>query len=78
MKEILLDEFEEYRSIQHDIDRIRRIEDSIKVKPTEKDMKETIRLLKDFGIKMKIENIPDFCNVAALHRWRVAIINSRI
>ena len=78
MGSILSNDHEEYGSIQHEIDNIKRIEDSIKAKPTEKDLKETIRLFKDFGIKMNIEEIPEFCNVAALYRWRVAVIDSRI
>ena len=39
----------EEKHLQHEINRIRQIEDSIKVKPTNKDIKETVALFKDFG-----------------------------
>lgn len=77
MDEMMYD-YNEYENIRYEIDRIKKIEDSVKAKPTIKDLKETIRLLEDFGIEMKIEEIPEFRNVAALSRWRVAIINSQI
>ena len=70
--------FTEDNSIQHEIDNINRIENSIKSKPTIRDLKETVSLLKDFGIKIDISEIPDFYNVAALQRWRVAIISRRV
>lgn len=68
----------EERHLQHEIDRIKSIEDSIKIEPTNKDLKETVALFKDFDIDFDIKEIPDFKNVAALHRWRISIISNRL
>lgn len=68
----------EERHLQHERDRIKSIEDSMKVKPTNKDLKETVALFKDFDIKFDISKIPDFKNVAALHRWRISVISNRL
>jgi len=68
----------EERHLQHEIDRIRQIEDSIKAKPKNKDIKETVALFKDFDIDFDVAEIPDFKNVAALHRWRISVISNRL
>ena len=68
----------EEKHLQHEINRIRQIEDSIKVKPTNKDIKETVALFKDFEINVDISEIPDFKNVAALRRWRISVISNSL
>lgn len=68
----------EEKHLQHEINRIRQIEDSIKVKPTNKDIKETVALFKDFEINVDISEIPDFKTVAALHRWRISVISNSL
>lgn len=68
----------EEKHLQHEINRIRQIEDSIKVKPTNKDIKETVALFKDFEINVDISEIHDFKNVAALHRWRISVISNSL
>lgn len=47
-----------------------------KAYPTQDDVKETRRLLKDFGL-WNIE-IPQFVNKSGLVRWRSAIIKQRL
>ena len=56
---------------------IQHIEDIVKAKPTLRDLKQTVKLLGDFGIHISIEDIPDCYNVAALQRWRVGKIQQR-
>lgn len=68
----------EEKHLQHEINRIRQIEDSIKVKPTNKDIKETVALFMDFEVNIDISEIPDFKNVAALHRWRISVISNSL
>lgn len=63
--------------IQHEIDRIQNIENQLKAAPKKSDLKETVRLLRDFKIKMKIEEIPNFATVSQLHRWRLNIIKTQ-
>lgn len=50
---------------------IRRNEDKRKSKPTDADLMETVQLLKDFGINIKISKIPDFSSMFELERWRL-------
>lgn len=57
-----------------DIERIRNIENSIKKAPSVSDLKETVHMLRDFGIKIEEEDIPEFATVAELHRWRLSKI----
>lgn len=72
------EEIIEENHLKHTIDKIQQIEDSIKIKPTKKDLKETIALFKDFEIDFDPAEIPDFKNVAALHRWRISVINKKL
>lgn len=67
-----------YDNFELQKERIKKIEESVKRKPCHSDLKETIRLLKDFGIKMTIEQIPDCRSVCELQRWRVGIIKNAI
>lgn len=60
-----------YNDIKHQIDHIRRIEESVKRKPTAKDLKETVKLCKDFGLKISIDEIPNLHSVCALEKWRI-------
>lgn len=50
---------------------IRRNEDKRKSKPTDADLIETVQLLEDFGINIKISKIPDFSSMSELERWRL-------
>lgn len=50
---------------------IRRNEDKRKSKPTDVDLIETVQLLEDFGINIKISKIPDFSSMFELERWRL-------
>lgn len=59
-----------YDEISHKREHIQRIEDSVKRKPTTKDLKETVKLCKDFGLKISIDEIPDLHSVCALEKWR--------
>jgi len=69
--------YPEYEDIRSEIDRIQRIENSLKATPTKSDLKGTVRLLRDFKIKIKIEDIPNFATVSELHRWRLNIIKTQ-
>lgn len=60
-----------YDDIRHQIDHIRNIEESIKRKPTPKDLKETVKLCKDFGLRINIHEIPNLHSVCALEKWRI-------
>lgn len=57
---------------------IRRNEDKRKSKPTDADLIETVQLLKDFGINIKISKIPDFSSMSELERWRLKKIKERL
>lgn len=54
------------------------VEESRKRKPTDIDLKSTIKFLKDFGIHMKIEQIPDFATMSELLRWRLEIVKKKL
>lgn len=47
-----------YDNLDYERDKIRRIENQVKAKPTEKDLKIAISVLKDFGITATISDIP--------------------
>lgn len=57
---------------------IATIEKNVKKKPTNLDLNNAIKVLKQFGIKMKISDIPDLPNVAALHRWKQGVIKENL
>ncbi len=56
-----------YDNLDYERDKIRRIENQVKAKPTEKDLKIAISVLKDFGITATISDIPD---VKSVYEWR--------
>lgn len=60
-----------YENIEAKKDHIRRIENSVRRKPTDKDLKESVKLLKEFGIKIDVSEIPDLRSVCELEKWRV-------
>lgn len=64
-----------YENIVQKRDHIQRIENQVKKKPTENDIKETIRLFKDFGFKIDKSEIPDCRSVCELSKWRIKKIN---
>jgi hypothetical protein len=64
-----------YDNLEAEKARIRRIEDSVRRKPTQSDYKETVKLLKDFDIKIAITDIPaNLRSVCELERWRRDLI----
>lgn len=69
--------FEELH-LQSKIERIKRLEDAVKRKPTKKDVKETISLLRDFGITIRQSDMLELKNVAELQRWRASVIKQRL
>lgn len=69
--------FEELH-LQSRIERIKRLEDAVKRKPTKKDVRETISLLRDFGITIRQSDILELKNVAELQRWRTSVIKQRL
>jgi len=71
----MLEQESYYENIEGKRNRIQRIENQVRKKPDEKDIKETIRLFKDFGIKISRSEIPDCRSVCALSKWRVKKIN---
>ena len=64
-----------YENLEVQKDHIRRIENQVKKEPTNSDLKESVRLLKDFGIVIVISDIPDFRSVCELERWRIKTIS---
>lgn len=67
-----------YDNVDYERERIRRIEEQVKAKPTNKDLKNTVSILKDFGITITLSDIPDFKSVFALEQWRSKIIKQRL
>lgn len=51
-------------------EKIQRIERERKEKPTLKDYRKTIQVLKDFNIHVKLADIPEFRTKADLERWQ--------
>lgn len=64
-----------YENIAEKRNHIQRIEKQVKKKPDESDIKETIRLFKDFGITIDRSKIPDCRSVCELSKWRIKKIN---
>lgn len=60
-----------YDNLDYERDKIRRIENQVKAKPTEKDLKIAISVLKDFGITATISDIP-------LEKWKARLIKDRL
>lgn len=67
-----------YDNLDYERDKIRRIENQVKAKPTEKDLKIAISVLKDFGITATISDIPDVKSVYELEKWKVRLIKDRL
>ena len=67
-----------YDNLDYERDKIRRIENQVKAKPTEKDLKIAISVLKDFGITATISDIPYVKSVYELEKWKVRLIKDRL
>lgn len=67
-----------YDNLDYERDKIRRIENQVKAKPTEKDLKIAISVLKDFGITATISDIPDVKSVYELKKWKARLIKDRL
>lgn len=67
-----------YDNLDYERDKIRRIENQVKAKPTEKDLKIAISVLKDFGITATISDIPDVKSVYELGKWKARLIKDRL
>lgn len=67
-----------YDNLDYERDKIRRIENQVKAKPTEKDLKIAISVLKDFGITATISDIPDVKSVHELEKWKARLIKDRL
>ena len=67
-----------YDNLDYERDKIRRIENQVKAKPTEKDLKIAISVLKDFGITATISDIPDVKSVYELEKWKASLIKDRL
>lgn len=63
-----------YDNLDYERDKIRRIENQVKAKSTEKDLK----VLKDFGITATISDIPDVKSVYELEKWKARLIKDRL
>lgn len=67
-----------YDNLDYERDKIRRIENQVKAKPTEKDLKIAISVLKDFGITATISDIPDVKSVYELEKLKARLIKDRL
>ena len=67
-----------YDNLDYERDKIRRIENQVKAKPTEKDLKIAISVLKDFGITATISDIPDVKSVYELEKCKARLIKDRL
>lgn len=67
-----------YDNLDYERDKIRRIENQVKAKPTEKDLKIAISVLKDFGITATISDIPDVKSVYESEKWKARLIKDRL
>jgi len=69
------EDFRYYENLEAEKARIRRIEDSVRKKPTQYDLKETVKILRDFDIKIAITDIPtNLKSICELERWRRSLI----
>ena len=57
-----------YDNLDYERDKIRRIENQVKAKLTDKDLKTAISVLKDFGITATLSDIPDVKSVYELEK----------
>lgn len=67
-----------YDNLDYERDKIRRIENQVKAKPTDKDLKTAISVLKDFGITATLSDIPDAKSVYELEKWKARLIKERL
>lgn len=67
-----------YDNLDYERDKIRRIENQVKAKPTDKDLKTAISVLKDFGITATLSDIPDVRSVYELEKWKSRLIKERL
>lgn len=67
-----------YDNLDYERDKIRRIENQVKAKPTEKDLKIAISVLKDFGITATISDISYVKSVYELEKWKARLIKDRL
>lgn len=67
-----------YDNLDYERDKIRRIENQVKAKPTDKDLKTAISVLKDFGITATLSDIPDVKSVYELEKWEARLIKERL
>lgn len=67
-----------YDNLDYERDKIRRIENQVKAKPTDKDLKTAISVLKDFGITATLSDIPDVKSVYELEKWKTRLIKERL
>lgn len=67
-----------YDNLDYERNKIRRIENQVKAKPTEKDLKIAISVLKDFGITATISDISDVKSVYELEKWKARLIKDRL
>lgn len=67
-----------YDNLDYERDKIRRIENQVKAKPTDKDLKTAISVLKDFGITATLSDIPDVKPVYELEKWKARLIKERL
>ena len=59
-------------------ERIRHIEEQVKKKPTDKDYRKVVKLLKQFGVNIDAESIPECRSVGELERWQRATIKKAL
>ncbi len=50
--------------------RIKYFEDKRKLPPSTRDLRSLLHVLKDFGIKMKFEELPHFETYGEMERWQ--------
>ena len=67
-----------YENLDYERDKNRRIEKQVKAKPTDKDLKTAISVLKDFGITATLSDIPDVKSVYELEKWKARLIKERL
>lgn len=67
-----------YDNLDYERDKIRRIENQVKAKPTDKDLKTAISVLKDFGITATLSDIPDVKSVYELEKRKARLIKERL
>ncbi len=60
-----------FESIEAHKEAIRKAENARKEKPTNADLKETVKIFDDFGIEMQVSDIPDLPSAYELEKWRV-------